>query len=1181
MLDWFKTFETALAEWDPATVADDHALALDERAAILERYPRPDWPRLTVGDFAQGVGAESFTSWLEHRSKHICALPARHAGIHLIYKEGGEHWRFPKGYKDVQEAWAAIRAGYVQAYELCEAGDYAAIDKLEVFKPGRLTLHKAVHVYAPERQLPIAATSHLQFFAERVLRDEWSKNVHGRMGHCELNSVLLDALRQQPALADQDTVQLMYFLYGWGGVQDARRVFKIAPGDDGKYWDACRDDGYICVGWDNVGDLDTFESKRAFQAAFEAAHTDLYNGHRPTLSKKGSEVWTMRTIPKGSIVLANKGTSALLGVGEITGDYDWRAERDEYRHTRPVRWDPRLAGPIPKQSYWAVTTVHEVPPRQFDEILGTLIGTPPKPAGYAFYRHGGLDAHVGLAVRGEQLAVYLPSMGGTISGERRNPDRPALWAHLREALTQSVSARVVGLRVGEKSNEPTELGTALADGGVQALDDGFRQGRNYRFDFWLALRGVASVAQLAEELELQPIDHRSVPVLWPKFDDREPRWWIFQANPNFYDLDKALAHGIRNTEWKVTRHQKDVRVGDRVFLWLSGANAGVRAIATVTEGVRERDWEDDGFSVGTVEGTRAPRVSLQITTVVEGYVSRGTIRSTPGLSELSIIASPQGTNFAVEPAEAELLLALIHKGAVLDPTDKVTFDDVMGALATADLYFLEETVANFLLALQAKRFVILTGISGTGKTQLAMAVAECFPLQESVVEQADDTPEDATVITVQPYMLKYNRFVLPADFVGQVPGLANLDGSRSIRVRFPGGELPLRLYDGGRYVLLSLKRAARDWFQANVSLNQHFIVEAELEDDSLAGLRLSLPVEQRVTTRAVEHSGVVAVRPDWTDNRHLLGSRSPIFGTYGTTPFLRILLRAAAEAKRAKKLGEDPRPFFVVLDEMNLARVEHYFSDFLSAMESEKPLHLHDDPAIELGEVEESEPIPQRMSVPENLFFIGTVNVDETTYMFSPKVLDRAFTIELNDVNLEGLDGESREASPLRMDEWDGKLVGRGKPSATDWQRMGRDLGDLRSRLVALHDLLADENRHFGYRVANEIARFVNLAHAQSSDRDAAHAALDLAIMQKVLPKLYGAQQELSTLLDRLLAFALDVDESALSTWAWNPSSGWIVRGGEGGAEQRAGSPLFPRTARKLWRMRRRLQQQGFTAFVE
>ena len=86
-------------------------------------------------------------------------------------------------------------------------------------------------------------------------------------------------------------------------------------------------------------------------------------------------------------------------------------------------------------------------------------------------------------------------------------------------------------------------------------------------------------------------------------------------------------------------------------------------------------------------------------------------------------------------------------------------------------------------------------------------------------------------------------------------------------------------------------------------------------------------------------------------------------------------------------------PHFLILDEMNLSHVERYFADMLSAIESGEPLHLHSEagtvghPALPSG-------VPRELSLPPNLFIVGTVNVDETTYMFSPKVLDRANVLE-------------------------------------------------------------------------------------------------------------------------------------------------------------------------------------------
>lgn len=106
---------------------------------------------------------------------------------------------------------------------------------------------------------------------------------------------------------------------------------------------------------------------------------------------------------------------------------------------------------------------------------------------------------------------------------------------------------------------------------------------------------------------------------------------------------------------------------------------------------------------------------------------------------------------------------------------------------------------------------------------------------------------------------------------------------------------------------------------------------------------------------------VVAVRPDWTDHRGLLGALNPLTRQYLATPFLRLMLRAAEETALATKENRKPSPFFLILDEMNLARVEHYFADFLSAFESGAPLHLHDSIEVEEGadlDAEEGGAIP-------------------------------------------------------------------------------------------------------------------------------------------------------------------------------------------------------------------------------
>ena len=131
------------------------------------------------------------------------------------------------------------------------------------------------------------------------------------------------------------------------------------------------------------------------------------------------------------------------------------------------------------------------------------------------------------------------------------------------------------------------------------------------------------------------------------------------------------------------------------------------------------------------------------------------------------------------------------------------------------------------------------------------------------------------------------------------------------------------------------------------------------------------------------------------------------------------------------------------------------------------------------------------------------------------------------------------------------------------------------------NDILATENRHFGYRVANEISRFVTLGLKQCGHPDAPRAAFDLAILSKVLPKLHGTEQELSELLYALFEFAVGGPKRDLTSATWNGSGSDFVGTLKTDDVVQRLDPMYPRTAEKIHRMRRRLRRQGFTSFVE
>lgn len=336
---------------------------------------------------------------------------------------------------------------------------------------------------------------------------------------------------------------------------------------------------------------------------------------------------------------------------------------------------------------------------------------------------------------------------------------------------------------------------------------------------------------------------------------------------------------------------------------------------------------------------------------------------------------------------------------------------------------------------------------------------------------------------------------------------------------------------------------------------------------------------------ALKNRCAVAVRPDWTDDRGILGYFNPLTKRYIVQPTLELLLRARQEMSTAERESRSPHPFFVILDEMNLAHVEQYFSDFLSCLESNEPLDLHQEPEIESGANEDEVAVPQKLEIPRNVFFTGTVNVDETTYMFSPKVLDRAFTIELHSVDLKGFgkpaDYSKDPVGALRLRSLP-TLHAPRTPGLGDWNGFGKlEDAALQGVIIALNELLAPFTLHFGYRVANEIARFVVLAaHHTDGTSQSLWAALDLAILEKILPKFHGTQEELDEPLRALFSFAGAGAAVSLAPWdeirdKWRLRSDRLER-----IDGELADVRLPRTATKIWLMLRRLHQQGFTAFI-
>lgn len=503
-----------------------------------------------------------------------------------------------------------------------------------------------------------------------------------------------------------------------------------------------------------------------------------------------------------------------------------------------------------------------------------------------------------------------------------------------------------------------------------------------------------------------------------------------------------------------------------------------------------------------------------------------------------------------------------------------TVPDVYVAYREEELVFRDEIITTFLLSLWTKPFVILTGISGTGKTRIAQVLAHVLEPGTTDAPTAlalEPGDEQHASFRVTDWTLKSGRLYLGLD---QLPAfdVPERGGSMNIAISLPGGgsgALRLNNIDLSATTrelrLLFSDASMRRWLVENAGSGDVLRLDFQAADQASASIIASQGAG------AARRRLLVPVRADWNDSRGLLGFWNPIFDRYERTDLIDLLLRAADDLEH---------PYFVILDEMNLARVEYYFADFLSAMESGEAIPLHSDDALD-------ETVPASLRLPPNVFVVGTVNVDETTHAFSPKVLDRASVIEFNDVLIQHALSGADEALPqggfrlkdpaLRAETFRPAEGAVRRALKAELVEAGPTYSE---RLTNLHALLERYHLHFGYRVIDEITTFVAFARQRVGDDQASLAtAFDLAVCQKVLPKLNGGR-ELDEPLRRLLAFMIDPDHFSGDEWRdaearW--SKAYEARRNQGEDSEVS----YPRSAYKIARMLRRLAETGFVSFLE
>ena len=295
---------------------------------------------------------------------------------------------------------------------------------------------------------------------------------------------------------------------------------------------------------------------------------------------------------------------------------------------------------------------------------------------------------------------------------------------------------------------------------------------------------------------------------------------------------------------------------------------------------------------------------------------------------------------------------------------------------------------------------------------------------------------------------------------------------------------------------------------------------------------------------------VVPVGADWTNREPLLGYPNSLVHN----EYCRPENKALDLLINANKLENQKKPYFLILDEMNLSYVERYFADFLSAMESHMEIHLWNG--------KDSQNTPQFVTLSKNVFIIGTINVDETTYMFSPKVLDRANVIEFRveddelkkflsvnpTVDVELANGEAKKVAEDFINSISIKITNNSI--------------HIEDVLLKFFRELKKVNAEFGYRTASEIYRFLGLATNDGSMT--LDEAVDSAIIQKLLPKLHGSRKKIVPILEHLWLLC----EPGISLDKLDPL-------------EVPAATKYKLSADKILRMYKSALDNGFTSFAE
>ena len=544
----------------------------------------------------------------------------------------------------------------------------------------------------------------------------------------------------------------------------------------------------------------------------------------------------------------------------------------------------------------------------------------------------------------------------------------------------------------------------------------------------------------------------------------------------------------------------------------------------------------------------------------------------------------------------------------------MTRQELLEGYENQGFYYSKEQIFNLFVSLKTKPFVILSGISGSGKSKIIEVFADVLSDSSEQFELVPVKPNWRDNRNVFGYHNLVNdtysttpilKLILRAYSNPDKPYFLILDEMNLAKVEQYFADF-LSLIETRRYksssigTISDLKKVFS--FPAGTKLSEAIVMSC-LDINPNNDIKPISEYRDNIFSELWKETFYGGAPENWTamyrselNQKDTTGAPSRLAGK---------LFDGGSGSYQLKDYATLDKP---LQDEFNLIKKKYQSikSSFFDVKQNS--IHLHSTSVLKSDDflspyssgddfVQGTAPnysyyVPSKISIPLNLFVVGTVNVDETTHMFSPKVLDRSNVIEMNEVNLEQILNKQEYANNdnINYDDYfftsDMPSLEINLSSSSHVIEMEKKFNIEFKDIFGINENLKKFNKHFGYRVFNEISNYCLNATNLSLDKNIG-IATDIQILQKVLPKLHGSTEQLFNPLMSILSYCIINDVNRLkekSEYTEDDFDGIIGELAKiTGEYNQQLTTLFkyPRSAKKIIRMIRNLMYNGFTSYIE